>query len=173
MHDSGQLKDVTLKMIAMQIYSASLKVKKSLGLWVYWPMKKCLLVLPHWLDHISSLAYPTTVGSWLDFGRDTREPMFAFFPFMPSVHRMDYSWLQLKSRLFWLKVRVEIWAFCVTAKTPLVPFWSTNVTSAITIGILWLVRFPSPGNLQVHPLFLWLDIIFLHLNAFSVRLISS
>ena len=39
------------------------------------------------------LAYPTTAGSWLAFGIDTRETVFAFFP----LYHLFTEWITVAS----------------------------------------------------------------------------
>lgn len=71
--------------------------------------------------------------SWkqASFWKRRQRACVCIFSCMPSVHRMDYSCLQLKSRLSWPRVRREASASCLTAKTFFPSLQDTNVTSAI------------------------------------------
>lgn len=93
----------------------------------------------HWLESVPSLLYPTTAGNWLEFGRDTREPMFVFFPPVPSVHRMDYICLQLKADCLGPrsgeKFEHSVWLL----KTPFISVQGTNVTPAVRTWVSLLV----------------------------------
>lgn len=122
MDDVEQLRSIIdIKVTTMWIYAALRNQSRPLCLSSFFYVRKYLSRSlhnsspPNRTFIIPCLSY----HSWklAGSGIDTRELVFSVFSPMPSVHRMDYSCLQLKSRLSWPEVRREVSASCLTVET--------------------------------------------------------
>ena len=109
------------------------------------------------------LCHPLPILPQLEVGwfwnRNERACVFIFFP-MPSVHRIDYSCLQLKSRLSWPEVRREVSASCLTVETlfPISARLECNICNknlGPLTGSSGYCLATLPGNSQEHLFFLW------------------
>lgn len=99
------------------------------------------------------------------------------FSCMPSVHKMNYSCLQLKSRLSWPKVRRKVSTSCVAVEN-LFPVPSRQGCSIcnqnlgpLTGSPLAIASQSSIGNSQKHLLFFWPGLLFLLLKVCFISLI--
>ena len=115
------------------------------------------------------LCHPLPILPQLEVGwfwnRNERACVFIFFP-MPSGHRIDYSCLQLKSRLSWPEVRREVSASCLTVETlfPISARLECNICNknlGPLTGSSGYCLATLPGNSQEHLFFLWPGFLFL------------